>query len=347
MFLQFPWIDEQYINRIGFKLDGFTKERPTVYNCRCPICGDSQKRSSLARGYFVNKAGNWYYYCHNCGVSMGVYWFLKAIDKTIADEYQIDIYKERYKFSPPKKEAAELTKDDIPLARLPKIKSRETPANLICMKDMSDEHPAKQYILKRKIPSHKIGRLFYISKYRKWNAPLLKKEFNPKWTDHPRLIIPYYWLDGTIFRYSARAFGNEEPRYQQTIIDEDKPRVYGLDTLDITRKSYILEGQIDSLFLPNALAVGSANYNIPILNTIPDKIIVPDNQPRNPDVVKQIGAAIASGHRVCIWKEDYGKDINQMVLNHNLTEEDLTRLIDESAVSGIEANLKFGKWRKC
>lgn len=345
--LQFPWIDEQYINRIGFRLQEFTKERPTLYNCRCPICGDSKRRSDIARGYFVNKNGSWYYYCHNCGISMGIYWFVKSIDQMLANEYQMDVYKERYKYAPVKAEPKELTKDDIPIARLPKVKSREIPKGLICFGDMSDDHPAKQYLIRRKIPSHRFSRIFYAPKFNTWNFPLIQKKFNPAWKDHPRLVLPYYWFDGKIFRYSARAFGNESPRYQQTTIDEDKPRVYGLDLLDISKLAYIMEGQLDSLFLPNSLAVGSANYNIPILNTIPNRIYVPDNQPRNPDVVRQIGQVVDSGNRICIWKEDYGKDINEMVLNGNLSETDLTRLIADSTCSGIEAKLRFGKWRKC
>jgi hypothetical protein len=280
---------------------------------------------------------------------MGVYWFIKAIDNSIANEYQLDIYKEKYKLSPNKQrgEKKDLTKDDIPLARLPKLKSKETPSGLICFSDISDDHPAKQYLINRKIPNSEFSRLYLANKYRAWNSPLIKKKFNPEWGDHPRLVIPYYWFDGKIFRYTARAFGKESPRYQQTVIDEDKPRVFGLERLDISKLAYIMEGQIDSLFLPNALAVGSANYNIPILNTIPHRVYVPDNQPRNPEVIRQIGQVVDSGNPICIWNDNYGKDINEMVKSHNLSRNDLVNLISESTCSGIEAKLRFGKWRKC
>lgn len=341
-----PWIDEQYVNRVGYKLSGFVKASPTLYRCKCPICGDSKKRSDLSRGYFIRKDAGFSYYCHNCGASHSLYGFLTLIDQNLRDEYSLELYKEKHKNSPPRVEKSnDLTIDDIPKARL--LTKREVPTGLISMSDIDENHPALQYVLSRKVPIDQLKKLFFVSKYRKWNSPLLKRKYDDRFPDHPRLVIPYYWTDKSIFRYAARAFGKESPRYQQTIIDVDKPRVFGIDGAKQESLLYVLEGQLDSLFLPNAVAVGSANYNIPILDIFEERIYVPDNQPRNKDVVNQFKKLVDRGEKVCIWKEDYGKDINKMVIDHNLSQKDLIQMISESTYSGFEAQLMFKKWRKC
>lgn len=342
-----PWVDEEFINRIGYRLDRFRKLKPGLYNCRCPICNDSQKREDLARGYFIQGSGGFRYFCHNCGANLSILRLLKVVDNSIADEYSLEIYKNRFKFSEEPKNKKEITAADIPKARLPEIKKKDQPPGIISALDLPLSHPAYQYLIDREIPISCLSRLYYASKFRLWNDGILKKKHNSNFPDHPRLVIPYYWYDGSIFRYTSRAFGKESPRYQQTVIDPDKPRIFGLERINIDNLVYVVEGQIDSLFLPNAVAVGGANYNVSELNTFPDKIFVPDNQPRNPDVVKQIGSVIASGKKVCLWKENYGKDINAMVLENGLSQDDLVGLIEKSTVQGIEAQLVFSKWRKC
>ena len=54
---------------------------------------------------------------------------------------------------------------------------------------------------------------------------------------------------------------------------------------------------------------------------------------------------VDSGLPVCLWNEDWGKDINQMVLNgHSI--DSIIELIKASTVEGIAAKLKFGQWSR-
>jgi hypothetical protein len=126
----------------------------------------------------------------------------------------------------------------------------------------------------------------------------------------------------------------------------DASRVFGLDTVDPSKEVYVLEGPLDSLFFDNAIAVGSADLVVPELKDYPRVTLIPDNQPRNPEVCKSIKKMIESGLPVCLWNHDYGKDINDMILNgHSI--QSITDLIKESTVSGIMAKMKFGQWVKC
>ena len=342
-----PWLEEQYINRISFQLDKFERKSETLYNCRCPICFDSAKRRDIARGYFIRESDGWRYYCHNCGINLSFYPFLKLVNPGLLDQFRLDKFKESG-FTKPKRETKkELTAADIPKSILKRESTTEfLPIDgLINMTEMKKDHPAYEYILKRKIPYKQIPRLYYVKKFFDWRSRITLTENKSK-IDHPRLVIPYRNFDNAVFRYSSRSFGKIEPRYIQTILDKNQSRIFGLELLDASKLVYIVEGQLDSLFLPNCVAVGSANYNVEILNTLQHKIYVPDNQPRNPSVVKQIKSVVESGQPICLWKENYGKDINQMVLDHNLTQTDLINLIKESTVSGIQARLVFSKWSK-
>jgi hypothetical protein len=45
------FVDVKYINLISARFQKFKKIKNNLYNFRCPICGDSQKNKSKARGY--------------------------------------------------------------------------------------------------------------------------------------------------------------------------------------------------------------------------------------------------------------------------------------------------------
>jgi len=47
------FIDKKYINIISDRLDKFKWAKGNLANCRCPICGDSQKNKSKARFIFM------------------------------------------------------------------------------------------------------------------------------------------------------------------------------------------------------------------------------------------------------------------------------------------------------
>ena len=87
-----------------------------------------------------------------------------------------------------------------------------------------------------------------------------------------------------MFAFQGRAFGKEEPRYITIKLDENKRRIYGLDRLDVNKKVYVVEGPIDSLFLPNSIAAAGSDLNI----NLPNAVYILDNEPRNKQIVDKI-----------------------------------------------------------
>ena len=88
------FIDVKYINLISSRLSKFKKVKQNLYNCRCPICGDSKKNKNKARGYFYQVKNNTNYKCHNCGVNISLNNFLKEIDPVTHKQYVFEKFKE-------------------------------------------------------------------------------------------------------------------------------------------------------------------------------------------------------------------------------------------------------------
>ena len=241
-------IDIQYLHQISPKLDRFKKKSQNLYNFRCPYCGDSQKKKTKARGFVYRVKNDMFYKCHNCGKGTTVGKLIEYVDPQSYKQWIVDKYKSGnthstkepdFKFKPVKF-------DDIQLKKLQRL-------------DNIPYHPAYNLFIKsRKLESY--ADKFYVTwHFMKWVNTVVPNKFPKIVEDHPRIIIPFLDIKGKMFAFQGRAFGEEEPKYITIKLDENKKRIYGLDRLDITKKIYVVEGPIDSLFLPNAIAVAGAD----------------------------------------------------------------------------------------
>lgn len=338
MVLTMLWLEEKYINLLSSRLPRFHKVRHHLWNFRCVICGDSKKNEWKTRGsiYLPPKATNFVMGCFNCGASMSFSKFLKQQDNFLYDQYVL----ERYKAQQDEKQVSK-PKEEV------KQNKRLNLTDLELIEDLDTDHPAVKYLLKRQIDKKHFNRLYFVLRFKRFEAGW-RGEKVPLTIpgEHPRLIIPFFDKQGNITRLSARAFGNEEPKYIYMKVKEDASRVFGLDVVKSSKLVYVLEGPLDSLFFDNAIAVGSADLIVPELKDYPNHILIPDNQPRNVEVCKRIKKMVESNHKVCLWNENWGKDINDMVLSGK-TMDQIKTLIKQSTVSGIEAKLKFAQWVKC
>ena len=89
------WIDLKYIGALAPRLSMFAKKDNDVWNMRCPICGDSRKSKTKARGYILGSSGGYVYTCHNCNVSMPFGRFLETIDPSAYQDYLRERYIEK------------------------------------------------------------------------------------------------------------------------------------------------------------------------------------------------------------------------------------------------------------
>jgi hypothetical protein len=74
--------------------------------------------------------------------------------------------------------------------------------------------------------------------------------------------------------------------------------------------------------------------------------LIPDNEPRNKEVVKQIEKYINEKYNVVIWPSDIQqKDINEMIMSGK-TERDIKDIIARNTFSGLLAKTKLSQWKK-
>jgi transcription elongation factor Elf1 len=336
------FIDAKYAQILGSRLRNFKQKNDYVWNYSCPVCGDSSKNKLRARGYIYRTKTDLFAKCHNCGYSSNIGNLIKHVDPTLYSEYVLERYKAgatRYNAHKevclPEPKRVELLEDDIlsSLKRLDKL-------------DIT--HPAVKYVVDRKIPREQWHLLYFSPKFKKYTNSVSPKFEEPIVGEHPRMIIPYFTAAGKCFAYQARAYGDEQPKYYTIKVDETQEKIYGLDRVDYSKRIYVVEGPIDSLFLPNAIAVSGSSFDTPtIRQLLTNATIVMDNEPRNKDIVKQMEKYINAGFSVCMYPDSVThKDINDMVLHGGMTPDEILDLINTNTYTGIEAKLNFSKWRK-
>ena len=133
-----------------------------------------------------------------------------------------------------------------------------------------------------------------------------------------------------------------------TIKNKESTRLwYGLNRVR-NEPVFVVEGPIDSLFLPNGVATLGMDATLTLPNSISDKkvVFVIDNEPRNHNVVQIIQQLIQKKFNVVIWPNTVKeKDINDMVLSGKTTNQ-IVDIINQNTYNGLQAQLKLNEWKK-
>ena len=328
------FVDAHYVTLLSGRLDKFTRKKADLYNFRCPYCGDSQKHKNKARGYFFRLKSDMVYKCHNCGVGRTLPNFLKDQAPDLYDEYIM----ERYKSG---------TTGKGSYVPKPKFKKPvfEKRGDLKSIADLNKEHPAVKYINARQIPQEYHKELFFTEGFYNW-VKQQKPSSTEVYGDQCRIIIPFIkrtegkdrW-----FGFQGRSLDpRDRLRYVTVILDENEPKIYGLNRLNEKNTVYIVEGPFDSLFLDNSVAMAGSDIDCRSFGWS-NYIWVFDNEPRNREIVNRISKAIDRGDKVVIWPSNIQqKDINDM----SLAGQDVKSLVESNVYQGIEAKLKLNSWKK-
>ena len=319
-------IDSKYIGLVSSRLQKFKRVKADLYNFRCPICGDSQKHKNKARGYFYQVKTNTNYKCHNCGVSLSLNNFIKQIDPTLHKQYTMEKFKEGY------------TGKNF-VVEEPKLEFKKP----IFKKDLdlpkaSEVSVAKEYLEKRMIDPAKF---YFAHKFKKW-VNTQKQTFTTIGRDESRIIIPMYDTERNLIGFQGRSLGPNSVKYITVMLNEEAPKVYGMDRIDTTKSVYVVEGPFDSTFVKNSIALCGSDGDFEFIKDN-DCIYTYDNEPRNKEIVGRIERCIQNNKRVGIWPREVNqKDINDMVLAGH----DIMSILKLNTYSGLEAKVKFNNWKK-
>ena len=320
-------IDSKYIGLVSSRLQKFKRVKADLFNFRCPICGDSKKHKNKARGYLYQVKTNTNFKCHNCGASLSFNNFLKQIDTSLHKQYVMEKFKEgfaggrNFVVEEPKFEFKKpVFKKKLDLPRADKIPI------------------AKEYLEKRKLDPSKF---YFAYKFKEWTNTQ-KQTFDTIGRDESRIIIPMYDEDKILIGFQGRSLGPNSVKYITVMINEDAPKIYGLDQIDNEKPIYIIEGPFDATLVQNGVAMCGSDLDIRSFGWS-DCIYVYDNEPRNREIVNRIDKTINGGYKVVIWPTSVvEKDINDMVLGgHNVMS-----VLESNTYSGLKAKVKFNNWKK-
>ena len=319
-------VDSKYIGLVSSRLQKFKRVKDNLYNFRCPICGDSQKNKNKTRGYIYQVKNNTNFKCHNCGASMSFNNFVKTVDPTLHKQYTLEKFKEGH------------TGRNF-VVEAPKLEfTKPVFKKSINLPKASSDPAAKEYLVNRKIDPDKF---YFADKFMEWTNTQ-KRTFDTITRDESRIVIPMYDCDKNLIGFQGRALGKSFTKYITVMLDEEAPKVYGLDSIDKTSPVYITEGPFDSTFIRNSIAMCGADADISSWG-ISNPVWVYDNEPRNREIVERIRKTIDTGDSIIIWPTNIEqKDINDMVLAGH----DVMSMLELNTYSGLQAKIKFNNWKK-
>jgi transcription elongation factor Elf1 len=338
------WLEHKYVGLISSHLRNFKRKSSGLYNFSCPICGDSTTVKNKARGYIYDKKGKMLFHCHNCNATMAVPNLIKMLDQNLYNEFVMEKLKDN---KTPEQIELETFVDKM---KKPIFMKEGPLKGLKKVSQLSPDHRVKKLVDARKIPTPFHAKLFSCPNFKQFTNKLVPNKFDEESIarDETRLLIPFFDKEKRLHAYQGRALGNSKVKYITIILDDSVPKVYGLDSVNFDKTTYVFEGPIDSMFIPNSIATAGGDL-VSAIGTFNDKqnmVIVYDNEPRSRETIKKLDKAIMQGYNVVIWPENLDhKDVNDMVLA-GMSSEFITHIMKTNTYRDLAAKLALTKWSK-
>lgn len=332
------WVDQEFAERVFMTLPRYRKVHDSGFklNARCPICGDSQKDQMKARFWAYGCDGGVRLKCYNCDESMWLSKYLK--------EYEEELYREYL---------LEKRKDSQPIVKKEEPKVVEKPVieklNFCERLDtLPKEHPIIKYVQKRCIPEAKWNRLWFTMQ---WPALCnsIKTGTYKNETNEPRLVIPIFNREKEIESFQGRALRADAPQKYITIKAHDQAtKIYGTDTVEESDDVWVMEGPIDSLFIPNSIAITGGQLALDLVPYPKTRIWVMDAEARHPDTIKRMQRLVDLGERVVFWDKSPwpSKDINDMVKDDGASPEEVLEYMKNNVAQGLMAKMRLSRYAK-
>lgn len=340
-------IDLQFVNQLSPYVSHFVKKSDTLWNFRCPFCGDSKKSQRKARGYILVYNDVIFYKCHNCGKSLPFPAFLKALDYNLFQSYSLEQFKAQpFIEKDDDKNTTTVSTKNI-FADLKIFKSSDD-FKITKISSLNPRNEAWKIIRKRKIPNSYHPFLFYCTAFKHFVNSIIPEKFNLELPDSPRLIIPFLSSNNRLIGFQGRDLVNSDAKYLTIMLDHNYPKIFGLNRFKTNERAYLLEGPFDSMFLPNSLAFCGLDFDkMAEFVTPKSSTLILDNEPHSSYVVSHMKTAIEKGYSLFFWPQSIKeKDINEYICAGH-SEQDVLNLVKFYTKSGLSALAELSKWRKC
>lgn len=207
---------------------------------RCPICGDSKKNSRKKRGYFYLENGS--YHCFNCGVSLSG---MKLLEAIAGSNYE-DILSE-YRRMKMKTGGSLSSQMNVGIEQQNQLSATSYLNSLHSIIKPQWKNPLSNAAIE------------YLENRKVLNAPFLKgKMYSVLDKENNEYILIPWKMNGVDAYYQINDFEHHDSMGRKYIFPAKKEKlIYGLDNIDLSFPYIIcFEGVYDSLFIPNAIAIG-------------------------------------------------------------------------------------------
>jgi hypothetical protein len=218
---------------------------------------------------------------------------------------------------------------------------------------LSKDHYARVYYEGRQIPNKFMDKVFFAEDFKRWAQSVCQVDYTNLTQGEPRLVIPFFDENNKLIGAQGRALRDSKVRYVTVKVHENSKKVFGLERWTNKEPTYLVEGPIDSLFLPNCLAMAGADMSdLSFLNKINTTLIF-DNEPRNEHIGKRMLDALERGWRVLVWPQDAPnnkwdrhapKDINDMILS-GMSSDEILKMINKNTYSGQRGRWEVTYWK--
>ena len=339
------------------------------YNCRCVVCGDSKTNQRKKRGYILTNSkqiggnkSNYAYYCHNCGYSNSLIGFAREY---FHEQFKFALSTSRIvnleqKYDKKQQKTAE-NEEKQPISNKEILISEFADYGIYKLTTpISDNEKLEKirlkvynYISNRHMPDVSMEKLYFTFSYRE-TANKLQSAMgvsDDNWIIHenvPRLItvVQDFENPNKVLSINGRDItGTANKKYViiKTVRDEEisehtshLTKVYNLHDIDIDKPVFVVESQLDSLFLPNSIAIQGGEVNSLIYlfkHIIPKRyhdnfIVILDND-NIKDTRKRNIKTILNNIKCFNWKNikscNLHKDINEIIMSGKLTTTELIK----------------------
>ena len=330
------YTQEEYIERLDTTIDKFRKVRDGLYQGRCPICGDSAYDLFKRRFYIILNSDDGLYscYCHNCGYSASLKNFFKTIDNDLYNSYVSEVFKKKNDFK--KKEHKDFKVKSFSIPKYPE--------GLIPISNLNDNHEAKMYMRKRKVPENMLKCVFWTDNYPELVHNFIGEKYDNSRLEKQGIVFVLRDLDGNITGFQLRDIFAKDKKYRFYTCSHTNEHGYFYRKINKDKPIFVVEGCIDSLFLPNSIAaLTSTIWKVQIPDA--DCLYFNDQEPRNSEVSKQVAKCLKLGLKTILLPPEYfNNDVNDLV-NLGLSLNEIDELFKNNVYQGLAGKLKYAEWK--
>lgn len=332
------WIERKFIRMLSSRLQCF-HERSDGFNFRCPVCGDSKKSETKARGWLLEGDGTnpFRFYCFNCQASESFREFLRRVSPGMYEDYVTEKFREGKAANTARPVVAKMAPSFAPR---PKPAVVTKPVDALLTLDEADW--ALEYVVSRKIPEIHHKHIFACDDVRRLAAAIPAYR-DKKMSPNSCIVFPFYGADNSTAYLQCRMMGNGTFRYM-TFELEGGEKIWGRHCIDMAAPIFLFEGPIDAMCVKNGAASGGADLiaaATELKSSADAKVVLcyDADWRSNKAIYSQVEKAIGLGHAVSLPKMPC-KDVNECVMS-GMSVDAVTDLMASAVSHGLSAKLKL------